>query len=201
MVSLTPNRGYRYPECDPPEVKDASDIADLRDLAEDVNADADALEARILDFIEQPDAARLSFAGNQFVPNLPGDFIFTVVYDTVTYDNTAGLYDSTFGGLRIIERGLYMVTSYVRLTSVVNTVGDLGVAHLRNGSFGGRRFEGPSGDINTGGATGDTAMTTSDILICNAGDTIQTHCVIIALSDNYAMEARLSITQIHKLDV
>lgn len=197
MTSVTENRGYPYPECDPPEVKDSSDIRDLYDLAVAVNDDAAAQEAKLIDFVEKPDSARMSFAGNQTVPAAVGtDFLYIIPYNTVTYDNTTGMAVIAVQGMRVLERGFYLATSVARMTGAIGAA--LGVAHIVDGSLSGRRFEGPSGDIS---ATGDCSMTTTDVLYLNVGDIVQTYVRTIAGPGTYPIEGRLSLHQILKLDV
>lgn len=201
MTDRTPNRGYSFPECDPPLVKDRSDIGFLRDLAQQVNSDATALDASIVDLIEKPDAARQAFAGNLLLTLSGGsslEAIRTVPYDTTTYANPASMSDLTAGGLRIPVRGFYMFTSYVRCTNG----GDLNlqVRHLRNGlaRTEGRRFEGPSLPVDT---TTETSMETSDVFQCNAGDLVRTQLKTHNASGTFAFEARLSGILILPLDV
>jgi hypothetical protein len=201
MVSVTPNRSYPYPECDPPEVKDRSDIAFLRDLAEAVNTDADAEDAQIVQFLEKPDSARMSWAGN--LAGTGFTVAYFIPYDTVTYDNTTGIANTTLGGIQVLERGIYMAASTVR---AVNPGGgnqqSLTVAHSRNQvigvSFPGRRFEGPAAAIN---ASGEENMTTVDFIGCEIGDIIQTQVRIDPPAGSYAYEARLAVSQLWKLDV
>jgi hypothetical protein len=200
MTDRTPNRLYPFPECDPPLVKDASDINDLFELASAIDTDAAAMSAKIDDFIDKPDSARMSLAGSLVVPSVTTDFIFTVAYNTVTYDN-AGMASTANNGMIIVERGFYLVTSVLRLTSASNTAGDLAVAHLTGGALFGRRYEGPSGEI-LAGATGDSSMTTTDVLLLQAGDLLQTSGLFNApLAGTYTIEARLAAHQLFKLDV
>lgn len=204
MVSRTPNRSYPYPECDPPEVKDRSDISFLRDAAEAIDADAQAEDDQIAELLERPDSARVSFAGNTSTAT---GFLMAahVPYDTVSYDNTTGgITDLTAGGIRVVERGWYVAASYVRFTGAGAGISasDLSVAHARNGSVGadGRRFEGPASEMT---AAGEMSMTTSDMIYCDAGDIIQTQWRIqsVAGGGAYAYEARLSVSQLFKLDI
>lgn len=202
-MKTTTNRGYPYPECSPPLVKDASDIEQMRDLALAIDTDAGSLDARLLDFLERPDAARMSFSGNTVVPSTTGDFLFNIPYNTTVYDNTTGITDTSTGALRLLESGLYLFTSYVRLTHASVPTSDLAVSHMVNGSFGGtRRYEGPSGNIaNNPVAGGDASMTTAHLIMCKAGDVVQTACQIVALADTYPTTAALSCLQLLHTDI
>lgn len=200
MTDRTANRGYSFPECEPPLVKDRSDIGFLRDLAQQVNADMDALDARVVALIEKPDAARIAFAGNlTLAVSTSGDAIFTVPYNSTTYSQPANFSDTVGGGLRVRERGFYMITSYVRATNAGLVWMQL--RNLRNG-FGfteGRRFEGPSWPVTSGL---DSSMTTSDIIVCDAGNLLQTQVKMSAFPPGtYAFEARLSAIQVLPLDI
>lgn len=199
MTGRTPNRGYSYPECDPPLVKDRSDIGFLRDLAQQVNTDAQALDDSIEALIERPAAARQAFAGNLVITKSSlGDAVLTIPYNSTTYANPASFSDLTAFGLRIPERGYYLFTSAVRTTNA--GVNDLQVRHLRNGlaRTEGRRFEGPSFPTDT---TLETSMETSDVFLCNAGDLVRTQIKLSPADGTYAFECRLSGIIVLPLDV
>lgn len=199
MTDRTDNRGYSFPECAPALVKDRADIGFLRDLAGEVNADMNALDAQIVTLIEKPDAARVAFAGNLVVTkSTAGDAIFVVPYNSTTYAQPANFADLAAGGLRVRERGFYMITSYVRTTNA--GLCSMQLRHLRNGVgfTEGRRFEGPSWPVTTGL---DSSMTTSDIIVCDAGNLLQTQVKMSPADGTYAFEARLSAIQVLPLDV
>lgn len=199
MTNRTPNRGYPYPECDPPLVKDASDIGFLRDLAQSVNADANGLDDLIETLIERPPAARQAFAASLVITKSSiGDAVLTIPYSSTTYANPASMSDLTAFGLRIPERGFYFLTSYVRTTTA--GLCDLQVRHLRNGlaRTEGRRFEGPGFTVDT---AIETSMQTSDLIPCNAGDLIRTQIKLSPVDGTYAFEARLSGILVLPLDV
>jgi len=195
MVKRTDNRGYVYPECDPPLVKDRSDIDYLRELAVEVNNDAATLDARLLEFIEKPDAARIGFTGSITTSGAANGFLFKVPYDFTTYDNTAGLADFTANGIRILERGWYLFTSSLRCTNggEQTTL----IRHLRNGNDEGRRLEGPSFPINGN----EENMMTSDFLQCEVGDVVTTQAKQAGVGGTYTFEGRMSCLQLYKLDV
>lgn len=196
MTDRTDNRGYTYPECSPPLVKDRSDIGYLRDLAEQVNTDAGLIEFTLQEFLEKPDAARMSFSGTLTGTGAANGTTLKIPYDTVTYDNTTGSTDVGAGGLRPVERGWYMFTSTVRCTNG----GEQGlmVRHLRNGRAGTvRRFEGPSFPINGN----EENMSCSDMLEMQAGDSVLTQILLDGVAGTFTFEARLTMIQMYKLDV
>lgn len=195
MVDRTDNRGYIYPECDPPLVKDRSDIDYLRELAVQINNDAARMDDRLLEFIERPDAARIAFTGAVTTSGSGNGFYFTVPYDTLTYDNTAGMVDLGANGIRVLERAWYLFTSTVRCTNG----GQQGtsVRHLRNGRDEARRLEGPSAPIS---ATEEN-MGTVDFIQCSVGDLVTTQCYQDGPGGTFTFEGRLSVIQLYKLDV
>lgn len=198
MADRTANRRYIYPECDPPLVKDRSDIRYLQSLAGEVNSDANGMSNRISEFLERPDAARIIFGGVIAVPGTGSSgVIFRMPYNSASWDNTAGSIDLSAQGLRVRERGIYMFVSVVR--NVTGGEQATMIRHVRNGLTyqEGRRLEGPAGLIGPV----ETNMTTSDVMICQAGDLIQTQVKVIDGGVNMTMEARLAMVQLVKLDV
>lgn len=198
MVARTINRNYAYPQCDPPLVKDRSDIRYLRDLAVSVDNDATDMENRIIEFLEQPDSARLHFAGAILTPGTGSSgSLFRMPFNVVNYDNRGDLTDLSVEGFRIRERGWYMIASTVRCTDGGEQA--TMCRHLRNGlSFQeGRRLEGPAGAISTL----ETNMATSDVMMCNIGDVIQLQVKVIDAATTMTFESRMTMLQLLKLDV
>lgn len=195
MTSITPLRGYPYPECDPPLVKDASDIADLRDLALAVDVDAEAQETKIEEFWERPDAARISFSGSITNTGAATGFVFIFPFDTVVFDNTAGSTSVSANALRPRERGWYMINSHIRCSNGGNQ--ETLVRHIRNSTAAGRHYEGPAFPINTG----EENMTCMDILYLDAFDTVRTQVRQSGLGGLFTYSGTLSMVQLLKLDV
>jgi hypothetical protein len=192
------DRGYPYPECDPPLTKDASDISQMRDLAQAVNSDATAQDARMVQLIEKPDAVRVAFAASLVVTkSSAGDAIFIIPYSSTTYAQPAAFADLTAFGLRVQERGYYWVTSTVRCTNA--GLAGMQIRHLRNGlaRTEGRRFEGPAWPV----IASESSMQTADLMYANAGDLIRTQVKMSLADGTYAFEARLAAIQILPLDI
>jgi hypothetical protein len=192
------DRGYPYPECDPPLTKDASDISQMRDLAQAVNSDAAAQDARMVQLIEKPDAVRVAFAASLVVTkSSAGDAIFIIPYSSTTYAQPAAFADLTAFGLRVQERGYYWVTSTVRCTNA--GLAGMQIRHLRNGlaRTEGRRFEGPAWPV----IASESSMQTADLMYANAGDLIRTQVKMSPADGTYAFEARLAAIQILPLDI
>jgi hypothetical protein len=192
------DRGYPYPECDPPLTKDASDISQMRDLAQAVNSDAAAQDARMVQLIEKPDAVRVAYAASLVVTkSSAGDAIFIIPYSSTTYAQPAAFADLTAFGLRVQERGYYWVTSTVRCTNA--GLAGMQIRHLRNGlaRAEGRRFEGPAWPV----IASESSMQTADLMYANAGDLIRTQVKMSPADGTYAFEARLAAIQILPLDI
>lgn len=113
-MGQTPNYAIPYPECDPPLLKDASDIADMRDLA----VAADTALAGVYELAEElvfsPDAVRLSTAAS--VGPVTGQNV-TPFYNTTSFVNGSGMNDISNGVVRIVEPGRYWVGAYAALTA------------------------------------------------------------------------------------
>lgn len=114
MMDSTLNRGYPYPECDPPLIKDASDIAHLRDLAVAVDTDVQAVYDRTADVIARPDAARMAmFATLASTENTVFPF-----FNSRNWDSTGTSMTPTAEGiLRLVEPGWYQVGTWTQLVS------------------------------------------------------------------------------------
>lgn len=115
-MDQTPNRGYPFPECEPPLVKDASDIIQFRGLAEAVNDDVQAEYDRSDDVLIRPDGVRMSMSA--FVAVTAASEI--PFYDTMTFDTTGGSMATTLlGVITIVQPGWYMVGTWVDATAAV----------------------------------------------------------------------------------
>lgn len=113
-MGQTPNYQIPYPECAPPLREDASDIADMRDLAVaadtalgDVYADAEQL-------VFMPDAVRMStpvsvgpVTGQNITPN----------YNTLSFGQGNGMSDMANGWVNLVEPGRYWIGAYASLTA------------------------------------------------------------------------------------
>lgn len=113
-MDQTINRGYPYPECDPPLTKDASDIAHLYNLAQAVADDVQAIYRRADDVVIRPDACRRSVTGTLT------DFQFFPVFTTTTFDTTGTGMSAGSEGIRLVEPGWYLVGASVQATSTAS---------------------------------------------------------------------------------
>lgn len=105
-MNRTRNRGYSFPQCDPPYIKDVADApAQLKALALAVEADVSDLDDQI-QAASFPSAAVIS---QSTVQNLsPGA---RVGFDTLDY-GPASMFDNANDALIIEVNGLYWVTAW-----------------------------------------------------------------------------------------
>lgn len=153
--------GLPYPQCEPPLVKDASDIEQFRDLAEATDAAVQAFDDQLTDTLTAPPAAALT-GGNNIAGTEVNQF-----YAVAEFDN-AGLFDSVFDGIRIQEDGWYMVGGSVRLSGFAPTVTTLRVDPLLNGDPWSSR-QGPGHAIQ-----GTEDVCWSDVGFFRSGDLLNT---------------------------
>ncbi|MCL7377490.1 hypothetical protein [Streptomyces sp. 35G-GA-8] len=113
-MKQTTARGYPYPECEPPVQKDASDIIQVKGLADAINADVQTLRDRISDEMAYPDCAKIFANG---ITTTESDF--NVVYGGFSWNNRVGLWDPARGGFAIQRSGWYLVMGYVFATSTL----------------------------------------------------------------------------------
>lgn len=187
-MDQTENRGYPYPECDPPLTKDASDIADLRNLAVAVNDDMDEIFTRAADVLVRPDAARMSMTATlastdtEFIPFL----------DSRTFDTTGPANYMTplaEGQLRLVEPGWYTVGCFVVLTSV--SLIQARAAFLRNGNTG--TFS-DRADLGPGGV--QHINHTADVFVPVGNETLNILVRIGVGSPSYTYTARVWAQQV-----
>lgn len=103
-MKQTANRGYLYPECDPPFVKDAADTPEqLKTLATQINDDVTDLQAQIAAFAAPPAAIMNTTINQVLAPNA------TFALDNVLFDNDT-MADPIFDRFVVQHSGLYIVT-------------------------------------------------------------------------------------------
>lgn len=116
-MDVTENYRFPYPECAPPLIKDASDIEQLRDLAEAVDAEATLLEGEFLADLIRPDACRMSGANIVTTATEVQPF-----FGSATFDNTIGgaMTDTTNGDIAILRTGWYIVGGWWNILTLVD---------------------------------------------------------------------------------
>lgn len=187
-MDQTINRGYPFPECDPPLTKDASDIAHLRDLAVAVNDDVDAIYTRASDVLVRPDAARMATAAT--IPDTVNEFV--PFLDARSFDTTGPANYMTplaEGQLRLVEPGWYTVGCFVTLTSATFLGGR--AAFLRNGAEGSWSMQAEIGLSNQ-----QIINHTADVFVPVGNETLNIRVRIGAGSPSYTYVARVWAQQV-----
>lgn len=189
-MDKTINRGYPYPECDPPLTKDASDIAHLRDLAMAVDADVQAVYSRAEDVSIRPDAARMSM-----VNTLAGT-ANTVIpfFDSRTFDTTTGnaMTDTANGVMRLVEPGWYHVGFWAMFTAVPFL--GLRGRFLRSGV----PASAWTSQAEISQANGQMAHGSDEVVSALGGDTLSVELRIGATTPSYTYVCRLWALQVAK---
>jgi len=99
---------FPYPECDPPRVKDSSDIIQMRNLARAIDTKVGELFTQADDEFISPDAckvartAALSFAKYT-----------QITFNTTQFDNSPGAVMGGTNGITIRQPGYYFVAGYM----------------------------------------------------------------------------------------
>lgn len=131
-MDQTPIYGFPYPECDPPLVKDASDIEQLADLALAFDTAVENLNLKINDELLVPDMIRM----NMSAATATTDQELTAFQDVFNWQTAgSGMSDTANGGIRIQEQGWYQIvgTTEVSVTAPAATQLALRMAVVRNG--------------------------------------------------------------------
>lgn len=153
--------GLPFPVCDPPLTKDASEIAQLRALAEATDAAVQAYDDQLTDTLTAPPSAAITGGSNTAGTEV------NQFYDTLEFD-TGGLWDSVQDGFVIREDGWYMVGGHIRLSGFSPTNTNLRVDPLLNNDPWTNR-QGPGHVI---GGTEDVSW--SDVGFFRQGDYLNT---------------------------
>lgn len=114
-MGTTENYGIPYPECAPPLRKDASDIADYRDLAEGADEALDVVYAQASDEMFNVDGVRMTMSAT--VLGFQGQDIYPF-FDLASIDLGHGMADTANGVIRILEPGRYWCGTYATLGAV-----------------------------------------------------------------------------------
>lgn len=153
--------GLPYPECNPPLVKDLSDIAQFRDLAIAVDTAVEELADAVVERLRSPDAVVMTgsvvTAGNDVIQP----------FGTSQFDN-AGMANTAAGGFFIQEDGEYLLTGFIEADAAsVASIG-LRAQPLVNGAVVSGRW-GPGKPANGLGGTLEQ-IAWMETLFLRAGD-------------------------------
>jgi hypothetical protein len=108
-VKETDPYGFPYPECDPPLVKDSSDVAQIRDLALAVDAEVTALKTFADDEFIRPLGCKITRGGTP----LSFDRDQPITFNQLEFDNSPGALMNTTQGIRITKDGWYFIAGFV----------------------------------------------------------------------------------------
>lgn len=151
--------GLPYPECDPPAVKDSSDIEQFRDLALATDAAVQTYSDLLTDTLIQPSAVLMlggvNSAAQDNLQFLNGGSLF---------DN-AGMADNAADVIRIQVTGWYMVGGWVNASTATQLF--VRAEPIVNGEAVSSR-QGPSFLLAPG-----EQVTFTDVLYLQAGDALQ----------------------------
>lgn len=158
--------GLPYPECNPPLIKDASDIIQFKALADATDAAVQTYADQVsADLLDPPSARQTGFtmsgAGQDFVQS------YTT---TVLWADPVSMGDLVAGGIRIPENGWYMVGGHLTITLTPQTAINTRIEPLVNGDPVSSR-QGPSYSSGVGSAE---ELNWTDVLFLNAGDVLST---------------------------
>lgn len=113
-MKTTPLREYPYPECNPPLVKDASDIIQIFDLATAIDADVENLTVESTPLL-YPVASKMRMSG---FSTAAAEFL--VLYGSNSWQTRAGMNDLTLAAIVIPETGFYQVCIWAACDSATN---------------------------------------------------------------------------------
>lgn len=163
-MDTTENFGFPYPQCDPPLTQDASDIAQVRDLAEAIDEAVGDFAQAIDDRLISPDACRMSITAG-LVSTLADNTLF---FDTSVYDNTTGsaMTDLTTGQIRIVTDGWYAIGAWI-ISTVASDV-QTRIRYALNGDAVTNYCE-PGGLVTAG----QQNVNSQEVIFARAGDGLQ----------------------------
>ncbi|MFD3535248.1 hypothetical protein [Streptomyces sp. NPDC058664] len=119
-MKATETYGFPYPECDPPLVKDASQVAQVRQLAEAFDEEVQRIVDAADDTIIHPPAARLNLS---VLPVATTDSQATPFFDVLVFEsNWPSALDLAAGGLRVELPGWYLVGCHALVSSATAAV-------------------------------------------------------------------------------
>lgn len=149
--------GFPYPECDPPEVKDLSDIGQLHAFAESVNTYMSDLDEDVTNNLTDPPYARLIMSAA--VATTANTAIPT--FDTVSFTNVAPMFQP--GGIQAPRPGWYLCGTYTVVTPTGGPF-EFRTQLLRNGA--------EATGYGTGSRTVFSLPYQSQVLLLNPGDIV-----------------------------
>jgi hypothetical protein len=108
-MDQTSPRLYPFPQCEPPLVKDASDVTQIANLALTIDADVQNLFNTVDNNLLSPDGCHLAAAAQTIQQGDP------VQFSILRFDNSPGSVMNEVGGIRTRIDGWYMVTAWAQV--------------------------------------------------------------------------------------
>lgn len=176
-MDQTVNRGYPYPQCEPPLVEDESNAPlQTRLLAEAMDADFDTVSNLITATYQMPTTI-ITMAGPTAIAS-GGTIVFTA-----TEHDTDGWAD--LPGITVADAGLYLITLSVQETTASVALGMVQFTNNGNGFY----LQGTSPT-----AVGFGRMAANGITILQAGVTLGARLTYTGAASSFG-NARLSCTR------
>lgn len=114
-MKVTDDYDLPYPECDPPLVKDASQIVQLKLLADEIDEDVERIDELLLDALVQPSSARLTTSA---LTTATTDTLVTPTLNLTLFERNWGpTAAQSGGGLYIPETAWWMVGAHASADS------------------------------------------------------------------------------------
>lgn len=183
------SRGYPYPECDPPETKDVSNLpAQLKSLAEAVDADMTALEAEANTTLITPQRARII----ESAPSAPwASQLVTPNYDAAEFASP-GMFDGANNGIRIQSTGWYYLGTFCIVLIAAAVELNARTRIIRNG----QPLTNPSDTARLASATAEDPYLSTTALLTE-GDLIRTQILhTAAAATAFTTQSRLWALQL-----
>lgn len=115
----TETYGFPYPECNPPLVKDSSQIVQMASLALDIDTEVQrVVDEANLELITPPNAR----ATITVLPVATTDSLVTPLFDLSVFQAGGAAIDTGAGGLRVQDAGWYFAGCHALVTSATAAV-------------------------------------------------------------------------------
>lgn len=167
-MKATETYGFPYPECDPPLVKDSSQIVQFQQQAEAVDEEVQRIVTLANDQLVHPPATRLAIA---VVPVATTDSLAVPFFDTSVFAVNWGAGNAlgSHGGAQIYKGGWYLAGCHALVSSATAAV--LPMVRLTVNGTPASSWSAPAG--NYGVSNGRLAALNAVPLLLSAGDVVR----------------------------
>jgi hypothetical protein len=180
-MDTTVNRGYPFPQCEPPLIKDEANApAQTRLLAEAMAADFDTVSALIDSAYQYPTAIM------RLTNSTPVNSTGSIPFDTIEYDPEGWV---TLPNIIVPDNGIYLITAFAASVSGTN-VQSLALQFTGDGS--GFYLQGTSPP-----ASGFGRMTANGVTVRNAGSVMGAKVFYSGTASNFD-NCWMSVTRLVK---